>query len=457
LGFGAELGRQRYTDDPSAISMGQNSLQPTFTDSIIGGSGGALPFDSKRNTVGVFGELIVPVTKELELSGALRYDRFGAVSNSKNFDAQGNLISAATQGKSASSATYKLSARYQPQSELLFRGSYGTGFKAPTLRDITFPAQSFGSTGFHDCPTGLNPLTYRCKSDSSEYNLRQGGNPNTDSSGLKPEKSTQWTLGFRVEPSPEFTLGVDLWSVKLKDRIDLVPEDVAFNNGTTFASSFSVLPDPITGAPTLTYTQAPANLGKARYQGLDFDVGSHVTTSVGRLSSRATITYMIQSDYEIPGQEGYQTSLGKVGPDTEVTFRWLANFSTSLETGAFTNTFNLAVKPGYQDHVAYISGYDANGNPIYQGPEIRTVNANGTYGGRVELTRRVKMYALLDWQGKYAVNKALAITLGIKNIADASPPLSVQDLSGTGNARGYDGRYTDPLGRTFYMTANYKF
>jgi len=450
VGFGTEIGQQRYTDDPSAISMGQNSLQPTFTDSIIGGSGGALPFDSKRKTVGLFTELILPLTKEFELSGALRYDRVGATTNSQNFDVNGNLISPATQGKTSAATTYKVSARFQPQSDLLFRGSYGTGFKAPTLRDITFPVQAFGNTGFHDCPTGLDPAAYRCKpasSGPSEYNIRQGGNPNSDDTGLRPEKSQQWTVGFRVEPSPEFTLGVDLWNVALKDRIDVVPEDTAFDNGSTFASSFSVQPDPITGAPTLTFTQAPLNLGKARYQGLDFDIGSHVTTSVGRLSGRATVTYMIRSEYEITGQPGYQSSLGKVGPDTEVTFRWLANFTASLETGAFTNTFNLAIKPGYHDQVATTTS----------GPEVRLVNANGTYGGRVNLARDVKPYALLDWQGKYAVNKAFAITLGIKNIADASPPLSVQDLSGTGNARGYDGRYTDPLGRTFYMTGSYKF
>jgi hypothetical protein len=35
---------------------------------------------------------------------------------------------------------------------------------------------------------------------------------------------------------------------------------------------------------------------------------------------------------------------------------------------------------------------------------------------------------------------------------DKNPPFSIQD-GGTGNMRGYDPRYSDPLGRTDYITA----
>ena len=72
LGFGGEFGRQTYSDTPSAILQGTNKLQPGFTDAIIGGGGGALPFDSKRDQAGIFGEVVLPVLKTLEVTGALR-------------------------------------------------------------------------------------------------------------------------------------------------------------------------------------------------------------------------------------------------------------------------------------------------------------------------------------------------------------------------------------------------
>lgn len=448
LGFGADTSRQRFSDTPSAIAMGTNSLQPNFTDTPIGGSSGALPFNSSRRASGAFAELVIPILKEFEISGAVRYDSFGAVTNSKNFNSTGDLIGAVTQGKSASSTTYKLSARFQPVQEFLLRGSYGTGFKAPTLANITTTVQAFGSTGFHDCPPGLAAnLKAFCKNVSSEYNLRTGGNQNTDSSGLDPEKSKQWTLGFRIEPSRALSFGVDLWSVRLKQRIDNIPEDVAFSNGATYGSLFSVLPDPVTGAPTLTYTQIPSNLGKAKYMGLDFDVTGNINTNIGKLSNRATLTYIIQSQYEVLGLPGYQTSLGGIGPDTNVTFRWLANISASLESGKFTNTLSVSIKPGYHDATS----------TIRSGSEVRVVNANGTIGGRVAVNRNVAPYSLFDWQGKYEINKGFSITAGIKNLLDTDPPFSIQNLDGTGNMRGFDARYSDPLGRQFYFTANYKF
>jgi len=45
----------------------------------------------------------------------------------------------------------------------------------------------------------------------------------------------------------------------------------------------------------------------------------------------------------------------------------------------------------------------------------------------------------------------------VRNIFDKKPPFTAQDEVQTGNARGFDGRYTDPVGRAFYLAANYKF
>ena len=450
VGVGVEFSKQRYVDNPSDISMGNNALQPNFTDTPIGGSSGALPFDSTRNAKGLYAEIVAPVIKGLELSGAARFDSYDAVKNSRNFDSNGNPSGSASQGKSASSSTYKLSARFIPMEGLLIRGSIGTGFKPPTLASISNPIQAFGSTGFHSCPPGLAAnLAAYCKPSSSEYNLRDGGNPNTDESGLSPEKSQQTTIGFRFEPVPALSFGVDLWAVKIKNRIDKLPEDVAFSDGATYGQFFSVLPDPVTGTPTLTLTQQPSNLGKARYMGLDFDVSGNIKTEFGKLSNHLAVTYMIKSDYEVSGLPGYQSSLGGYGPDTENTFRWLANFSTSLEMGSWTHTLGATFKPGYRDEEALADG----STPTL----VRAVNADGTYGALQTVNRRVSAYAAFDWQTKYAFSKDLALTVGIRNLFDADPPFSIMALDGTGNMRGYDARYYSALGRQFYASMNFKF
>ena len=69
---------------------------------------------------------------------------------------------------------------------------------------------------------------------------------------------------------------------------------------------------------------------------------------------------------------------------------------------------------------------------------------------------RVHSFATFDGQSRYQASKGLSVTVGIKNLFDRSPPLSLQ-ASGGGNYSGYDGRYYDVLGRTYYVASNYKF
>ena len=429
VGLGMELSKERLTDEPSAILMGKNALQPTYTDSIIGGGGGALPFDSSRRAQGAFMELVVPVIKNLEFTGALRYDNFSTISNAKGFDAQGNPIGAVDQGKGSSATTYKLSMRFQPSRDLLLRGSYGTGFKAPSLIDVANPLSAGGvTTGSYDCPipVAVSPaLAGKCRPPNSQYNVLQGGNASTSDDALKPEKSMQWTLGMRFEPSDSISIGVDLWNVLLKNRILNIPEQVAFLDAASYLALFTVAPDPVTTQPQLTFIQKPLNLGKARYQGLDVDLTNRFATPVGRLTTKVATTYIIKSEYEIPGLPEYQSSLGKYGPDNKVVFRWLASLSGSLESGDFTHTVNVNLKPGYQDSVATVN---ADGT-VRTGPELRIYNpVTGTWGARIPAkggdpyVRRVSFYSLIDWQTRYAVSKALSVTVGIKNLADRKAP-----------------------------------
>jgi iron complex outermembrane receptor protein len=89
------------------------------------------------------------------------------------------------------------------------------------------------------------------------------------------------------------------------------------------------------------------------------------------------------------------------------------------------------------------------------GPVVE-VNADGSLGAPADLERDVKSYTTVDYQAKLNYIKNLTLTAGIRNLLAQDPPLSTRN-SGGGNQVGYDGRYTDPLGRTFYLTAAYTF
>ena len=447
LATGLDLTRQKYTDRPSAILMGANSLQPNYTDTLFGGSSGTLPFDSSRNAWGVFAEMDAPITRQLEVDASARFDSYTAVHNKDGFDASGASIGSETQGKKSSATTFKLSGNYRPTNQWLMRGSFGTGFKMPTIGNVSDPLEFFGVTGNETCSANV-PAQFAqyCHSGPFEYNEQAGGNPTTGSGGLKPERSQQWTLGARFEPSPALSIGVDLWNVRIHDQINTITENTAFKDMAAYNYLFSVINDPATGAPTLTFLSQPINTGNANYQGVDFDGQSVVNTPLGKLTTRGHVTWMLKANYQQPGNPGYVNDMNKVGQDGQVTFRYQLNASTSLKQGNFTHTVAFNFKPGYKDDYTDYC-YDT---------------AAGFGGDSSQCTsdtpnRRVSSYATFDFQEQYDATKALSFTAGLKNVFNRNPPFSLIDQLQVGNARGYDGRYANPLGRTLYLAGHYSF
>jgi iron complex outermembrane receptor protein len=171
-------------------------------------------------------------------------------------------------------------------------------------------------------------------------------------------------------------------------------------------------------------------------------------TPIGRLTGTGRMTYMLEANYKFVPTDPVLTSMDRIGPDGKVTFRWIAVLSTTLETGAWAHTLTGTFKPGY---------YDAP-----QVGEVAFRNPDGSQGADVPaddpvFNRRVGSWNVFDWQSHYDFTKELGFTVGLRNIFDKKPPFTAQDEVATGNARGYDGRYTDPTGRALYLAASYKF
>lgn len=444
LGLGVDFTRQGYTHDPSPIAQGPNPQQPNFTDTNVGGGTGDLPSDASRKSYGGFAELAVPIIKNLDLTLAGRYDDYDSIKDKQNFDATGKSIAPADKGNKQNSGTYKIALAYRPIEEVLLRGSYGTGFRAPNLLDVVQPLQNGGSSGFHPCPITSGPLLPLCVAGSSEYGLLQGGNSLTGAGGLKAEKSKQYTIGFRIEPVKNLSLGFDLWSVKLRDQIATLPENTVFDNPVLYAGLFSGYFDPIQKQTVLVAALTPFNLASSRYQGIDWDHSFNLPTSIGKFGFNWTGTLTTKAEQNTGSS--VVKSLGRFDEFNNVTFRWLSKFATTWKPSNFhSHSLTAYYKSGYKDAVL-----------VADDEAVRTVNADGTLGDYVDSQRKVKAYTTFDWQSKINFTKSLSLTAGVRNIFDRDPPFS-QRIAGGGNHLGYDGRYTDPLGRQYYLVGNYKY
>ncbi len=109
--------------------------------------------------------------------------------------------------------SWKLSSRYRVTDNFTFRGAVSTGFRAPSL-----PQKFFSSftLQFITLPSGeIDGVNIAHLNDDS-FVTRQFGIPN-----LKPETSTNVSLGFTTKLSPGLSLTVDAYSIDIKDRIGI--------------------------------------------------------------------------------------------------------------------------------------------------------------------------------------------------------------------------------------------
>ena len=102
----------------------------------------------------------------------------------------------------------KFNAMYRISEAFSIRGTVGTGFHAPSPGQSNVEILTTNFVAGNQVQTG----TYQVSNPISQY---YGAQP------LTPEKSTNFGLGFVVKPSSAFTLTVDAYSIKVRNRIGI--------------------------------------------------------------------------------------------------------------------------------------------------------------------------------------------------------------------------------------------
>lgn len=380
---------------------------PILNSGDILGSGGNIQSQSGSRTVkALFAEVRVPVVKTLDLSGAVRYDKYSDFGSTTN---------------------PKVTLEWRPLSTLiLVRGSAGTGFRAPGLPELYTPQSQSNTGGVYDDPLRC-PTTHNQAIDCGlQFNTLQGGNPQ-----LKPEKSDQYTFGFVLQPTDQMSVSVDYFSIKLKDQIGFIGDTTIFANFAQYASSnivrgpvdpnFPNLPGPI------RYVLTPyTNLGEVKTAGIDVDLKSKYNVGFGTLGVNWVGTYVTK--YDVLNTDGsFSSIVGQSAPPQGAVARWRHNLGFTLDSGPWSGTVAQNYQLGYED---------------------QNLNASG-------VPRRVGSYETYDAQLSHTgLIKGLTVRAGVRNIFDRAPPFSNQNST---FQVGYDPSYGDPRGRFMYGAVTYAF
>lgn len=138
-----------------------------------------------RYNIGAYADLTWDITDKFLVGATLRsenYSDFGAAN------------------------VYKLTSRYKVSESLTVRASTSTGFRAPTLHQQYLSLSQASFSGGDIVITGL--------ANNYSREARLLGVPK-----LKAEKSANLAFGFGYNPSRDFSLTVDYYSIRIRDRI----------------------------------------------------------------------------------------------------------------------------------------------------------------------------------------------------------------------------------------------
>ena len=403
---------------PVALAAGiearRESLQQSYSDFIASGDvlGGAgvspsLP-PARRNVFSLFGELNLPLAKDLEVNLAARYDDYSDFGGTTN---------------------PKVTLRWQPSRTLLLRAAYGTGYRAPTLSNLHQPQSIAPALGYKDplrCP--VTDDYYDCQGG---FVLKEGGNPS-----LEPETSQQVNAGFVFEPVAALSMGIDYYWVRLKNVINFVPiETILGADHAAWAPGYVVRNPPDAQYPGLPgkidyVVQYSTNVGTLTTSGIDVNLEWRgPATAIGRFSLALNGTYVLdyaQGGYESAGVPSAGTR-NPLGVGAIARYRQYAQLNWTLGPWGATLANN------------YQSGYSE---------PCREEDPTGC------TARRVGSYSVWDLQARYTGLKNATFTLGVRNALDQAPPLSNQ---GDGFQVGLDPSYADARGRMFYLALSYAF
>lgn len=399
-------------------------------------------------------ELAVPVLSDVAFAKELSFNVAGRYSDYNTF---------------GDTTNGKFSLKWKPIDDLLIRGTYATGFRAPTVADLYGGVSESFDNYTDPCDTLFgsavrNPqVATRCGA-AVPANFRQvasGGRPATGPNAqsdnaflsgsnalLKPETSKSSSIGFVYSPSwfNGFDIGLDWWKIKIEDVIAAETVTSILNNcyvlGIDSACGRFVR-DADTGQVT-GVTRTLINAGYQETAGYDLNISYRLPeTRFGSFAFTWKTTYVDYLEYKRDSESTtpveQRSSWVAEGASN---FRVRSNFNADWSWGDFGMSWGIRYYSGLKEECAY----DLNG-----GPECNKPNYQSAYKGVVPV-REVGANTFHDVQVRYNTPWNATVAIGANNVFDH---VGQTMYSQPNSSFSYNGSFD--IGRFIYMKYTQRF
>ena len=452
----------------------------TRTDTIAA-TGGAAGFFADKPSIGsvklfeVYGEAIIPIASGKRFAEDINLELAGRYIDHEFF---GN------------ESVYSVKGNWAPTDWLNFRGTYGTSFRAPGLRELFLGGQSGFISGNNDpciVPIGarndddgdpVTPPIYDASQDTRDpvvlaNCVSEGVDPTTlgISGSSSIEAFTAGNNGLDAETSEAYTAGFVIdqpWFDRFDLRFSATYFNIEVNDATANPGGGFILSqcynsvnfpndpfcqrrerDPNTGFLTSIDT-TPFNLAFFTSAGIDYNLAGAIDfTQFNRdwtFSFDTQITNQTERDQQNLATAPVSDAVGDIGfPE------WRSVTNARLETGPWTAFYRLR-HIGEQNDINRQTG------------ELQVFTPDGTFAeiNGVDTTAdtvnvNVDTYyvhtASLRYQGE-----GWSATVGVENFTDEDPPLLDQNVGFTGGSTNVPlGVGYDLFGRTVFVNAVKEF
>jgi iron complex outermembrane receptor protein len=396
-----------------------------------------------------YAEANIPVLKGVTFAELLSIDLATRYSDYSNF---GNTTNS------------KASVMWKPIKDVLVRGTYAQGFRAPTLGDTFGGGQQTFDTYMDPCDSaygqrGTAGVADRCAAAGAGATFRQldqTGLPVEDSGGaqspypfmagagntaLQPERAKTKTFGFVYSPSwlPGFSGSLDWYNIKVTNLISgISATQVAEYCYVQGVQSFcnAIKRDPITGQIT-NLARGNANLGALETEGYDLSFSYRFPTSTyGKFGLRSDSTFVTKYRSRADETAEWSSTLGEYDSGYAV-YRVKSNMSLDWSLGNWSATWTARYFGGLKDK-------------CYS----KTVECSNPGGAAAWGTNYNKLGAMVynDVSVSYKTPWKGQIMIGANNVFDKAPRTTIV---GAASSSAVDANL--PIDRFIYARYNQSF
>jgi iron complex outermembrane receptor protein len=385
-----------------------NSLTPqTFTDigDIIGL--GYSAYDGTQNVYAGYAELSAPVLEQLELSAAVRYDKYES---------------------GDSKATPKLGVKWTPADWIALRASYAEGFRAPN------PAEN-GDGGLAAFSNARDPV--RCAIDpANECTARSVAIITRPNPALEPEESKSYSVGFVLQPTSTTSLTVDAWQIKRTNEIAQGSTADAIAAGNVLRDSNNIGGVANSGT-ILAVNTGYVNANSSRVRGIDTDVRQTFEIGPGQLEMDLQWSHLLKFErtegdttVDYVGTHGNCDVTNCIGtPQDRV------NFGTTWKQGDWSVS-------GVVNYISSIENKDRRGG------DYQAFYADGSP------VKKIASFTTFDLSGRWNITDAFELNASVQNVFDRIAPL---DPTTYGGVNYNPLHFSGAVGRYFTVGAKYTF